>query len=63
MFELLDFDGFDGFGGLGGFVGFVGGFVGGGFVLYLFGYVYLVVRVKVYEKMKYFLNIKDIVID
>lgn len=59
MFELLDFDGFDGFGGLGGVVGFVGG----GFVLYLFGYVYLVVRLKVYEKMKYFLNIKDIVID
>lgn len=59
MPESSDSDGPDGPGGPGGFVGFVGG----GPAPHPFGHAHLVVRVKAYEKTKYFLNIKDTVID
>lgn len=59
MPESSDSDGPDGPGGPGGFVGFVGG----GPAPHPFGHAHLVVRLKAYEKTKYFLNIKDTVID
>lgn len=60
MPESSDSDGPDGPGGPGGFVGFVGGFVGGGPAPHPFGHAHLVVRLKAYEKTKYFLNIKEL---
>lgn len=58
MPESSDSDGPEGPGGPG-----VVGFVGGGPAPHPFGHAHLVVRLKAYEKTKYFLNIKDTVID
>lgn len=54
MPESSDPDGPEGPGGPGGFVGFVGG----GPAPHPFGHAHLVVRLKAYEKTKYFLIVK-----